>query len=72
VADKGRGITGAELPRVFDPFYRVAGAGPRGSGLGLAVVAAIVSAHEGRYGVTSEPGSGSVFWIELAAGPLTA
>ncbi|MGV8909979.1 MAG: sensor histidine kinase [Propionicimonas sp.] len=69
VADKGRGITGEELPRVFDRFYRVAGAGPRGSGLGLAVVAAIVSAHQGRYGVTSEPGSGSVFWIELAVGP---
>jgi two-component system OmpR family sensor kinase len=54
---------------VFDRFYRVAGAGPKGSGLGLAVVAAIVSAHNGRYGVESEPGQGSVFWIELAAAP---
>ena len=72
VADQGRGITAEDLPRVFDRFYRVAGGGPRGSGLGLAVVAAIVSAHDGRYGVKSEAGIGSVFWIELAAGPLTA
>jgi len=69
VVDHGRGIPAAELPRVFDRFYRVAGAGPRGSGLGLAVVAAITSAHDGRYGVESEPGQGSVFWIELAAAP---
>jgi len=67
VADAGRGIPPTELPRVFDRFYRVAGTGPRGSGLGLAVVAAIVSAHDGRYGVESEPGKGSVFWIELMA-----
>jgi two-component system OmpR family sensor kinase len=72
VADAGRGIPPQELPRVFDPFYRVAGAGPRGSGLGLAVVAAIVSAHDGRYGVESEPGKGSVFWIELGSAPQTA
>ena len=67
MADAGRGIPPTELPRVFDRFYRVAGTGPRGSGLGLAVVAAIVSAHDGRYGVESEPGKGSVFWIELMA-----
>ena len=72
VIDHGRGITAAELPRVFDRFYRVAAAGPKGSGLGLAVVAAIVSAHDGRYGVESEPGHGSVFWIELGAAPIDA
>jgi two-component system OmpR family sensor kinase len=70
VVDHGRGIPAAELPRVFDRFYRVAGAGPKGSGLGLAVVAAIVTAHAGRYGVESEPGKGSVFWIELDARPI--
>jgi two-component system OmpR family sensor kinase len=70
VVDHGRGIPASELPRVFDRFYRVAGAGPKGSGLGLAVVAAIISAHNGRYGVESEPGQGSVFWIELAAAPV--
>ncbi|HEY3408321.1 MAG TPA: HAMP domain-containing sensor histidine kinase, partial [Propionicimonas sp.] len=70
VVDHGRGIPASELPRVFDRFYRVAAAGPKGSGLGLAVVAAIISAHNGRYGVESEPGQGSVFWIELAAAPV--
>ena len=70
VIDHGRGIPAPELPRVFDRFYRAAGTGPKGSGLGLAVVAAIVSAHGGRYGVESEPGQGSVFWIELAAAPI--
>jgi len=70
VVDHGRGIPASELPRVFDRFYRVAGGGAKGSGLGLAVVAAIVSAHNGRYGVESEPGQGSVFWIELAAAPV--
>lgn len=70
VVDHGRGIPASELPRVFDRFYRVVGTGPKGSGLGLAVVAAIVSAHDGRYGVESEPGQGSIFWIELGAAPI--
>ncbi len=67
VSDRGRGISADELPRVFDRFYRVRAAGPRGSGLGLAIVAAIVAAHNGRYGVESALGEGSTFWIELAA-----
>ncbi len=77
VSDRGRGIPADELPRVFDRFYRgraaapaadgTAPPAPRGSGLGLAVVAAIVSAHGGRYGVDSVPGVGSTFWVELAA-----
>jgi two-component system OmpR family sensor kinase len=72
VVDRGRGIPAGELPLVFDRFYRVDEGGPRGSGLGLAVVAAIVTAHDGRYGVESEPGQGSVFWIELSAAPGSA
>jgi signal transduction histidine kinase len=35
--------------------------------LGLAIVAAIAKAHGGRHGVQSEPGHGSVFWIEIPA-----
>ena len=72
VADEGRGIPAEVLPRVFDRFYRVTGTDQRGSGLGLAVVAAIVSAHGGRYGVESELGRGSAFWIELPAAPFGA
>lgn len=72
VGDRGRGIPPEELPRVHDRFYRVRdladGTGaPRGTGLGLSIVAAITSAHGGRYGVESVLGRGSTFWIELPA-----
>jgi len=68
VSDRGVGIAADELPRVFDRFYRIrsANSSARGSGLGLAIVAAIIGAHQGRYGVESQPGVGSSFWIELA------
>ena len=60
------------LPRVFDRFSRVTGGDQRGPELSLAVIAAIVSAHGGRYGVESEFGCGSAFWIKLPAGPTGA
>jgi two-component system OmpR family sensor kinase len=48
VSDDGPGVPAAELPRIFDRFYR-AGVPPqrRGSGLGLAIVSAIAAAHHG-------------------------
>jgi len=45
VSDDGPGIPPEERPRVFDRFYRRAGAEPPGSGLGLAIVKAIATAH---------------------------
>lgn len=69
VADEGAGIPGAELPQLYDRFYRAdparSRAGHGGSGLGLAITAAIVSAHHGQYGVSSVPGRGSTFWFEV-------
>jgi signal transduction histidine kinase len=61
VKDRGPGIPPEALPRVFEPFYRAPGAGEtaRGTGLGLAVVKALVEAHGGDIEVTSEPGAGT-------------
>jgi len=68
VSDQGIGIDKADLPRIFDPFYR----GRRGdlesvhgSGLGLALVKAAVEAHNGTLEVTSTPGRGSQFTVRL-------
>jgi PAS domain S-box-containing protein len=66
VEDQGVGIPAEHLPRVFDPYFTTKQAG---SGLGLAVVHSVVRAHGGRIGVTSEPGRGSSFTLELPASP---
>jgi two-component system OmpR family sensor kinase len=73
VADHGPGIAVADLPKVFDRFYRADVARARasgGSGLGLAIASAIVAAHGGTVGVQSPAGEGATFWVELpVAGP---
>jgi signal transduction histidine kinase len=61
VEDGGPGIPAAALPHVFEPYYRApgaAGAAP-GTGLGLAVVKALVEAHGGGIEVASEVGRGT-------------
>jgi two-component system, OmpR family, sensor histidine kinase KdpD len=67
VADRGPGIDDFEQSLVFDKFYR--GRNQRfqiqGTGMGLAIAKAIVEAHGGRIGVTSQPGNGSVFYFTL-------
>ena len=68
VMDRGPGIPEAELPRLFDRFYRVDSGRARaagGNGLGLAIVASIISSNHGTYGVQSVVGLGSTFWFEL-------
>lgn len=62
VVDDGRGIDPADLPRVFERFFTTARAG--GTGLGLALVAAIVRAHGGEITVDSRPGR-TAFTITL-------
>ena len=66
VSDSGAGIPSAELPRIFDRFYR--GADQRqqeGSGLGLAIAQWIVQEHGGTISVRSQVGVGTEFSVEL-------
>ena len=69
VSDAGPGLTHEQLDAVFQRFYRVDPARSRaegGSGIGLAIVAALAPAIGGRAWAESPgPGRGSTFWLEL-------
>ena len=67
VCDTGCGIEAENLKRIFDPFYTTKEVG-QGTGLGLAVAYGIVTAHQGRISVESEPGKGSCFNVWLPMG----
>lgn len=70
VSDTGIGIPAEHLPKLFQRFFRVDKARAResgGAGLGLAICKSFVSSHEGKIGVSSTPGQGSTFTVELPA-----
>jgi heavy metal sensor kinase len=72
VRDTGVGIAPADLPRIFERFYRVAADRSRatgGVGLGLAIAQWIATSHGGQISVESELGVGSVFHVSL---PVTS
>ena len=71
VADQGAGIDDMEQELIFDKFYRGKNQRYRvqGTGMGLAIARAIVEAHGGKIGVTSQTGCGSVFYFLLPVGP---
>ena len=75
VRDTGLGIQPEHLPHIFDRFYRVDSARTRSlngnNGLGLAIVAWIVSVHHGTIDVESQPSRGSTFTVTLpsSSGP---
>ena len=69
VEDEGPGIDAADLPFIFEKFYRGRrGASKgKGTGMGLAIVRAILAAHGGGIEVESDPGEGACFrfWVPL-------
>ncbi|MER5914390.1 HAMP domain-containing sensor histidine kinase [Streptomyces sp. NPDC001982] len=68
VTDTGTGIAPADLPQVFDRFWRAEKSRSRrtgGSGLGLPIVRHLVAAHGGTAQAASEPGEGAVFTLRL-------
>ncbi|MFI0241072.1 sensor histidine kinase [Streptomyces sp. NPDC016845] len=73
VADTGSGISAADLPYVFDRFWRADKSRNRrtgGSGLGLSIVRKLAQAHGGSATAASTEGEGSVFTLRLpVAGP---
>ena len=72
IADQGIGIPTADLPKIFDRFYRVDSSLRRstaGAGLGLYLAKAIVEAHGGQIWAHSESGKGTTFFIGLPVEP---
>lgn len=68
IKDTGRGMTPEQQVSLFEPFRRFdvnAAGNPEGSGLGLALVRAVILRHGGRIEVESAPGKGSVFRLSL-------
>lgn len=65
VVDRGKGIPAADLPRIFDRYYRVQSSAEEGLGLGLFIVKRLVEAHRGRIWVESKVGEGSTFFFTL-------
>ena len=68
IEDNGIGIDAADLPHIFDRFYRVQADRSRntgGTGLGLAIVRALVRAHYSSIQVDSQLDLGSIFTVNL-------
>ena len=67
VEDDGNGIDAADLPYIFDKFYRGRKAAGKGTGMGLAITRAILEVHGGGIDVASAPGQGTTFrfWVPL-------
>jgi signal transduction histidine kinase len=70
VQDHGIGISKVDLDRIFGRFERAVPARNYGGlGLGLYITRQLVEAHGGTIGVTSEPGAGTLFTVELPRRP---
>ena len=68
VTDTGEGIAEADIPYIWDRYYKVDKVHKRatvGTGLGLSIVKGILEMHNATYGVMTTPHKGSTFWFEL-------
>lgn len=66
ISDKGIGIGEADLPHIFEPFYRAKNAQTiSGHGIGLSLISKIVNMHSGKINVTSEEGKGTTVDVRL-------
>lgn len=67
VSDTGKGLSAAQLAKLFQPFERLnaKNSNIEGTGIGLVISKKLVEAMKGRIGADSEPGIGSCFWIEI-------
>jgi len=67
VTDTGAGLEGPQLAQLFQPFNRLGqeSGGEEGTGIGLVVTKQLVELMGGRIGVSSQPGRGTAFWVEL-------
>jgi signal transduction histidine kinase len=75
VADRGIGIDAADLPHVFEPFYRgrrAVDAQVRGSGVGLSVVQHVIRTHGGDVHIESRAGQGTTVTLVLPSASTTA
>lgn len=71
ISDTGIGMPAAEIPKIFERFYRIDRSQSRGStGLGLSIVKHIADLHGAKINVTSQEGIGSTFTLEFP-GPKT-
>ena len=71
ISDTGIGISEDEIPRLFERFHRIEGAGGRtheGSGIGLALVQELTKLHQGSINVISTIGQGTTFTVRLPFG----
>lgn len=65
VSDTGPGIPPEQVENIFNPFFTTK---PRGVGLGLALVSKFIDSHGGKISVSSRPGQGATFRIQLPLG----
>jgi signal transduction histidine kinase len=71
IKDQGRGISEADLPNIFEPFYRSTNVvSIPGHGIGLSLVDKIIKFHKAQISVSSQPGKGTTFTITIPSASI--